>query len=269
MNHYYNSIKYGIKNVYNRKFKKYTRNPHSQRTREELVSFIQNIESDTVVVFAGLKQIKYYAGIDEPAAYLIDLLLDKFHNVIVPTYTASVKETLLYDVVKTPSESGAFSNAFLKVADCRTLSPFKSFAVWGPISDIIMNLQTDNDFANEGIFEFLHKKNIPSINIGSAQIRFKSLHYIEYLKEVPYLDTGYKQISIIDKNGQLQKKSCFNLSYKKNFKFNFDKLSNELLINNLIIEKDVDGLKLRYLTEDKYFPHLLNKVETDPFYLID
>ena len=268
MNKYLNILKYGIRNIYNKKIKSYRFNTNSRIVKESLLDFINNIQSDTIVAFVGLKQIKYYAGIEDPAEYMIELLQRKFKNIIIPTYTASVKKTKYFDVKNTSSESGAFSNAFLEVADYRTPSPFKSFAIKGPIMAEIEQLQFDNDFEPNGVFEFINKNNIPSVNLGTSDIRFVCIHYAEYSKNVPYAIIEKEKIKIIDKSGSIIIKNISAFNYKKNYKVNRDKINKELIQNNLIKEQIVNGICMRYIPEDGYFPFFLERISKDPYYLI-
>jgi hypothetical protein len=269
MNKYFNILRYGLRNIYNKKIKSYSFNRNSDIVKESLLGFINNIQSDTIVAFVGLKQIKYHAGIENPAEYMIELLQRKFKNIIVPTFSASVKVTNYFDVKNTSSDSGAFSNAFLKVADYRAPSPFKSFAIKGPILAEIEQLQFDNDFAPNGIFEFINKNNIPSVNIGTLDIRPICIHYSEYLKNVPYAIIETKKVKIIDKSGNLEIKNTAAFSYKMNFKVNRDKINKDLIRNSLITEQIVNGICLRYIPEDGYFPFFLDRISKNPYYLIE
>ena len=268
MKEYFNILKYGIRNIYNKKIKSYGFIANDGIAKKSLSDFVNNIPTDTVVAFVGLKQIKYYAGIENPAEYMIELFQRKFKNIIVPTFTPSVKRTKNFDIKNTSSESGAFSNAFLKVADYRTPSPFKSFAIKGPIISEIEQLQFDNDYASNGIFEFINKNKIPSVNLGTSDIRPICIHYAEYSKNVPYAKVEKEKIRIIYKDGNIDTKNISAFSYKMNYKVNRDKIEKDLIQNSLNKEQIVNGICMRYIPEDGYFPFFLERISKDPYYLV-
>lgn len=268
MKQYYNILKYGFRNIYNKKIKSYGFKTNDGIAKKSLSDFVNNIPSDTAVVFVGLKQLKYYARIENPAEYMIELLQRKFKNIIVPTFTASVKITKYFDVKNTSSESGAFSNAFLRVADYRTPSPFKSFAIKGPIISEIQQLQFDNDFASNGIFEFINNTRIPSVNLGTSDIRPICIHYAEYSKNVPYAQVEKEKIRIIYKDGSIDTKNISAFNYKMNYKVNRDKIEKDLIQNGLIKEQILNGICMRYIPEDGYFHFFLERISKDLYYLI-
>jgi aminoglycoside N3'-acetyltransferase len=269
MKEYFNILKYGIRNIYNVRIKSYKTLKKHTTTRNAISNFVKEIQSDTVVAFVGLKQIKYYAGIDNPAEYIIDLFRRNFKNIIIPTFTASVKKTKYFDIENTPSDSGAFSNYFLKFADFRTPSPFKSFAIIGPISEEIKNLQFENDFENNGIFEFIHSHNIPSLNIGTSDIRFGCIHFAEYIKKVPYSKIENSMVKIKFNNGSTQLKKIEYFDYKLNYKINRDKIEKDLTNLKLIRSQISGGINLRFIPQDGYFSFFLDRIDKDPHYLIN
>lgn len=269
MNRYINIFKYSLRNIYIKKIKKFTYKPNNTNTVKLLNDFLDNIDSTTIVVFAGLKQLKYYGGIENPAEVLYELLCNKFENIIVPTFTRSVIKTKEFDILNTPSESGSFSNYFLGKADFRTSSPFKSFAIKGPIRDKIKKLQFFDDFGENGIFDFMHKKYIPSINIGTHDIRPNCIHLTEYLTKVPYLISNNIRVKITNLERMEIGKEFILHRYNTDYKFNRDKIEKELLENKLILSEIINGINVRFIPEEGYFQFFIEKLEKDPYYLVN
>lgn len=236
--------------------------------KQNLSDFINNIPTDTVIVLVGLKQVKYYAGTEDPAGFVIDLLLKKFKNIIVPTFTTSVKKTKYFDLQNTPSDYGAFANIFLKIAEYRTPSPFKSCAVKGPIVSKIQQLQFENDFASNGIFEFIYKNNISTINFGTVDIRPGLIHYAEYVKKVPYLKIEKEKIKVRNSNGEIEDKVFTQVSQKINYKFNRAKIEQDLIQNSLIQSQIFNGICMRYIPAEGHYHFFLERISKDPYYLV-
>lgn len=269
MKEYFNILKYGFRNVYNKKLKSYSFKRGKGSVKERLADFINNIPTDTIIVCVGLKQIKYYAGIENPAEFVLDLLQKKFKNIISPAFTGSVAKTEFFDVKNTPSDHGPFSNILLKMADYRTPSPFRSWSVKGPIAKEIEQLQYENDFAPNGIFEFIYKNNISTLNIGTTDIRPALIHYVEYFKNVPYLKVEKKTIKVRDVDGNIRNTVTTKVGYKMNYKFNRDKIEKDLIQNNLIQSKNFNGICMRYIPGDEHFHYFIARLSDDPYYLIN
>lgn len=260
-------IKYGLKNKL-RRFKSYKTLDYTEEKIERLNHFFSSIPSESIVLFVGLRQMKYFLNLDDPGNFLINLVAGHFKNVLVPTFTPSVINNHLFDIVNTKSESGSFSNIFLQNASFRTPSPFKSFAVVGPIIGKLQELQYDNDFLSNGIFDFINNQNIPSVNVGTDDIRFSCIHYAESVSSVPYVKMNKFTIEVYENGSYLYKKDFGKLDYLFGYKFNRAKIENDLTASHLITTEDIEGLKLRYIPQDGYFNYFLSQLKLNSNYLI-
>lgn len=266
---YYNLIRYGFRNKYTRSHARYNTFPFSPTNDSKLREFLSGVPSKDAVVFVGLKQICHSMGVENPYEYLQDLLEEKFETLIVPTFTPSVLTTGIFDVRTTPSETGSFSQQFMHQAEIRTLSPFKSFALMGSRGNDIMSLQTFNDYSENGIFDYLYSNEITSINIGTANPRFSTIHYCEYTAELPYLLKEKPEIRVIDHEDNETLNKYFYLGYKQRLKFNRNKIENHLIKAGLLEKLVINDLIVRIINERKAFDLMLANLKRDPYYLVD
>lgn len=266
---YYNLIRYGYRNKYTRSHGRYKRFPFSRANDSKLREFLSGTPSRDAVVFVGLKQVRNSIGVENPYEYLRDLLEEKFETLIVPTYTPSVLTTGIFDVRTTPSETGSFSQQFLQQSGKRTMSPLKSFALLGPRENDIMSLQTFNDYSADGIFEYFYSNAITSINIGTVNPRFSTIHYCEYTADLPYLLKEKPKIRVMDHEGNEALNEYFYLGYKQRLKFNRDKIEKHLMKAGSLEKLVINDLIVRIINERKAFDLMLGNLKRDPYYLVD
>jgi len=226
-------------------------------------------KTEAAVIFVGLKQIKYSLNIDNPLKFVDSIIKKYFDTQIVPTFTPSVLKTGVYDVRYTLSENGTFSNYFLKSSDYRTLSPFKSYAISGKLVSEIKQIQVFNDYLENGMFDYINRKNIISLNIGTIDVRPSTIHYCEYVSNVPYLKPRIIPVQIINENGNKSINNYYYLDYKRNVKFNRNKIERDLLKNGILTRLIVNDLVIRLINEQYCFEYLTNRLKKDPYYLIN
>jgi len=265
---YINYLRYGFRNRVIRPNIKYRDFPFSEDNSKRIIDFLISSGSDAAVAFVGLRQIKHSLGVNDPFTYTLNLLLDSFTTIIVPTFTGSVLETGVFDVVNTPTENGTFSHLFMQQADARTLCPFKSYAVKGPRSQEMMALDTLNDYSPHGSFEYIHQQDIVTINLGTIDTRPCCTHYAEYKSKLPYLLPRKVKVTVTDFQGATSTNDYFYLDNTMKLKLNLDKVERDLLKAGIARKLTINDLVVRILPEKKYFDYLLHRLSQDPYYLV-
>lgn len=265
-----NVLRYGI---YNKVFKpsiRYKQYAFDYRNVNKLQEALSKFDTKAVVAFIGLRQLKYSLGFDDPYIQTRDLLTEVYDSLIVPTFTPSVRISGFYDPMNSPSEVGVFSELFRTFADYRTLSPLKSYAVKGDISNEFRKLQYLDDFSKNGAFEFIVDNQITSINIGTNDLRFSCIHFAEFLSHVPYQRQIKREVSIKNENGDVRKIVIVEPIYKKiRYKLNLRKIERDLEREKLIIVYKINNMIIRVLPQQKYFNYILKRLSDNPYYLVD
>ena len=99
-----------------------------------------------------------------------DTLLQTVGNnggIIIPTFTYSHCHNEVYDVVKTGSTIGAFTNFFIENYPCyRNLEPNFSMAALGGDAEKIINRDTDFVFGKQGIYQKIEDANVKFLLVG-------------------------------------------------------------------------------------------------------
>ena len=180
--------------------------------------------------------------------FFCDKLIDYFSpngTIIVPTFTYSFTEKKNFDLKKSKSKVGYFSEIFRKKKGVlRTEHPIFSVAVTGKLAKKITKCTIRDCFGNNTFFDFLYKHNGKIICIGCDIDRMTFIHYLEQKLMVPYRYFKYFNGLVIDK----KKKTKVQTRY-----FVRD-LKSDLITDLSIFEK-------------KKYTKFLNKVKFGRFYL--
>ncbi|MDD2262115.1 MAG: AAC(3) family N-acetyltransferase [Clostridia bacterium] len=267
---HYNILRYGIRNRLVRPNARYASYPYQEENCLKVKDFLSKFDTGCAVVFVGMRQAKYSLGLDNPFRQTTELLADIYESLIVPSFSHSVRISGVYDVKSTRSDVGNYSQLFLDVADYRTLSPYKSYALKGVIADSFRGLQYENDYAPGGAFEFIQNNAITAINIGTMALKFSCIHYAEYLSRVPYVRNVSRCVTIIDSHGMRSEVTVTEQNYKGiAYKFNLHKVERDLLKNELLHQIKINDLVVRVLPEQKYFDYIMGRLKKNPYYLVD
>lgn len=262
-------VNYGVRTKILARFKRYRDYQFRVEDKLRLLDFIGQLRTNSVFVFAGLRQVKHSLGVADPFEFVRNELTPQFESIIVPAFTPSVRSKGFFDVSATPSEVGAFSDKFLKIADYRTLSPLKSYAVTGPAADTMKKLQYRDDFGPQGSYEYLVREKVSVINIGTSEPRLSCIHYVECLARVPYCTMVQRQIELIDHCGNTELTDVADIQHLRRFKNNLRKIERDLLKQGLLSKIQINDLTLRVLPEQRYFGFLMDRVKKNPYYLVD
>ncbi|MDP3115412.1 MAG: AAC(3) family N-acetyltransferase [Candidatus Cloacimonadaceae bacterium] len=216
-----------------------------------------------------MKQVRYSLGAEDPYSHVDTILNNSFETVIVPTFTPAVLYTGVFDVSATESESGTFSQLFLKSAEGRTLSPFKSFALKGLMTPELLSLHTFNDYIAGGMFHFFNSNDVVSVNVGTMDIRFGTIHYLESMCNLPYIRHRDVRIRVIDSNGISRSSEYCHLDYKIRVKFSRDKIERDLHRAGIIKVLIINDMIVRIIPEIDCSDYLIKRLKADPYYLVD
>ena len=161
--------------------------------------------SDTVMVHgnAAVSTLYTECAPEQRLTTLIRELIDYFSGggtLVVPTFTYSFTKNQDFDVERSPSDVGQFSEAFRQTPGVhRTSHPLFSVGVIGSESDRYLSARLDDCFGLNTIFHNLYESNAVLICLGCA-FNLTFIHHIEQLYGVPYRFTK-KFKGIITRNG--------------------------------------------------------------------
>ena len=188
-------------------------------------------------------------------------------TILVPSFTYSFCRKKIFDVQKTKSEVGLFSEIFRKKKNIlRTKHPIFSFCISGKLSNFFKNSDNKSCFGPKSIFAKFHKKNGLIIVIGrNFEHGATFLHYIEENFKVEY---RYKKIftgRIFDNKKISHSKVTYfvrNLKLDSSLKYKKDmyKILNKKKFNRLL------NVSVRC---DKLFDYCKKKIKHNKNYLIE
>ena len=113
--------------------------------------------------------------------------LGKNGTLLVPTYTYNVCKKKYFDVEKTPSELGLFSEYFRKRNKVyRTLNPIFSFAIYGKKIKYFKKSKYDTCFGKDSVFDLFNRINGKIVCLGCDIDRITFTHYVEEFHKINY-----------------------------------------------------------------------------------
>ncbi len=140
-----------------------------------------------------------------------NILINRFQEAIgkdgtllIPTYNWGFCQGKTFDYKKTPSKTGAISNAALRRKDFkRTKHPIYSFAVWGKDTDYLYSLNNIESFGPDSPFAYLETVNAKNVFIGaSLRNSFTYIHYIEQKLGASYRYSKTFKSHYVDETGE-------------------------------------------------------------------
>jgi aminoglycoside N3'-acetyltransferase len=154
-------------------------------------------EGHHVIVHASFRSIRAaFPGMTiEQVLHSLTNAVGRSGSLVMPAFTYCFKkfngEQEIFDRLKTPSKTGALSEAFRRrVGVTRTSSATHSFCIWGAIANEISSTNSPNSPLGKGsILEWL--TNIPDSFVLIMGVDFSALsygHYIEIVAGVPWAD---------------------------------------------------------------------------------
>jgi len=196
-------------------------------------------------------------------------------TIIMPSFSLRMKKNEKWEYHKTKSEMGLLSEYFRKkIASKRSIHPFHSVCLFGPLYKKIPSHQSNSSFGKGSVWEWLcNNKQVLNVSIGISLAGGATfVHHSEEISKVPY--RKYIKIS----NQVFNEK---NLRIKKNFSFfgrvitsqkegtnDWEKVERDLISSKIMKKKFFRG-KIIYTKTNVYAANkfLLKKLKKNLFYM--
>ena len=209
----------------------------------------------------------------------MDPVLGFFHEVkthlskgtiLVPSFTYSATKGELFDVLRTPSDVGLFSEKFrLLDGVVRSHHPIFSICALGKSSPYFTSGILEDCFGEGTFFDRLYRKNVKIITLGCALERITFVHFVEQKLNIPYryLKTFAAQVlhAEIQKNFEV---SYFVRDLKIDTKLNLSPLQCEALRQNKIVIKPFGRFKARNISSKDFFQIASQLLTEDQYALV-
>jgi aminoglycoside 3-N-acetyltransferase len=205
---------------------------------------------------------------------IIDSLQELYHpkTIMIPTYTYSFTKSKVYNILKSKSEVGRFSEEVrISQKYYRTPNPIFSVIDTSGILSNLSNINHNSATGKMSLFHYLEDKNPIIINLGlDNSATAMQLHYYEEMHKVSYryskTFTGY----VVDSESN---KNLVNYDYfvrKKNIPTNWNrkKIKKDLMNNNIWNDFNIDKINFGFMELDKLSSFINYKMSENQKYLI-
>ena len=156
----------------------------------------------------------------------------------------------------------------------RSYDPMYSVLVKGKSSKFYSR-KTFNSFGSDSVFAKLHEANAKLIGFGLNFFDPTFIHYVEQFFDEKstkinyrYLKEFFGKIKINNEISSLQSHKCFVRNTDFKFNSNYEKLSDELRINNALIEAKFCESSIYISDSCSVFDIVISKLEKNPHYFI-
>jgi len=186
----------------------------------------------------------------------ISEIIGKKGTIVVPSHTFNlINKSQIFDLYKTKSMSGSFSNFILRQKSVvRQLHPYSSSAAIGKYAKDICSKNTEHVYGLKSPFDKMIKKNAKFLSLGlPINLNCSQVHHAEYLMRVPYRFSKEFKHKVKIKS-KIYEKLFFMFVLKDKYtnlrygigerERNQHKLRNELIIKNFIKNERVYKSKL-------------------------
>jgi len=231
--------------------------------------------NDTVFLHVKLRNLKkkYNISYKRLSIIIVENLKKRgVKNILVPSFFYSFGEKKKFDVNKTKSENGFFSEFFRKkYTQYRSNDPFFSICFYRKELTTSKEKKIDfhSSFKEKTIWDELYKNNVTIINIGLDHLIISLIHHIEYNCKVPYRvlfkRKGYKKI---DK--KLSPITYTLYGRKKPFGVGLDwpKIENFLINKKIIKKTDESTINFKCFKIKDVAKVLKPQIIKNPYFLI-
>lgn len=233
------------------------------------------IKSDDSVFLhgdAGITSQYIYENDVDPVHGFFNELKTYLSNgtILVPSFTYSATKGDLFDVVRTPSDVGLFSEKFrLLDGVVRSHHPIFSICAFGKSSDYFTSAIVDDCFGEGTFFDRLYRQNVKMITLGCALERITFVHFVEQKRKVPYRYLKMFSAKVLDSG--IQKKflvSYFVRDLKIDTELCLASLECEALRQNKMIIKPFGRFKARNISSKDFFHVASQLLNEDQYALI-
>jgi aminoglycoside 3-N-acetyltransferase len=228
----------------------------------------------TIIIHSSLFKFGILDGGIEAFYNMLRKVFDESYTILMPTFTFSFSNSRYWDCVETKSESGALTEFMrLKLPKNRTINPFHSICIDGPLKEYFLNDVSYSSFGQNSIFEKLLKVNAYNLSLGIEFVGGATFcHYAEEFLQVPY--RFYKPFPgiVIDSNKNNVEIDFMmyvrvienDYYFDNNWEIFWKDLLEKKLVNYYKFNKIAPVLLMNIVDTHDF---LVNKIINDPFYI--
>lgn len=190
-------------------------------------------------------------------------------TIIIPTYNYQFTKNKDFNIKRSSSEVGFFSNYLLKRNwKIRTFDPVFSHIIFGKKDNFNYKKINTEAFGKNSIFSYLKEKNYKIICFCCSTNNMTFLHYLEYLFKVSYRYMKKFRGTVIYNNTKSQISYKYNVG-KKNYDYSIKENPINKLINQKNFIKSYFGKFECYSVTSKYlYNNLKKKINLNKKFLI-
>ncbi len=187
--------------------------------------------------------------------------------ILIPTFTYSFCSIKRFDIYKSKSELGMFSELSRKLLKSRTSHPIFSFAVIGDKREYLKS-SLNTCFGKGSVFDYFRKNDGKILCLGCGFGTITFLHHIEEIFQVDYREN--KVFSGYVKKNKNFKKVNINYYVRKNQKIknNFINFEKYLKKNSLIQYHNFDRFNVIKVNSREIFGEGIKILKRKPHYFI-
>tara|TARA_B100001057_G_C22868943_1_gene957861 strand:- start:3770 stop:4576 length:807 start_codon:yes stop_codon:yes gene_type:complete len=231
-------------------------------------------KNDVIYITGNLVALGKYSGknILHDKLKVIQKILGKRCTISFPTHSFRLinNNKLIFDVKKTNSETGSFSEYLRKQKGCyRQFHPYSSTSSIGKHAKYICSNNSRHVYGPDSPFDKLIKLNCKFIGFGlEPGYTAAQVHHLEYMQNVPYRYTKSFNQKIKYKNTIKQMEFYLFVMYKKFYKYKRDR--NRKIFNNFKKKNHINVVSIgknkiySYSLKDFYLS-TLDLIKKDPY----
>ena len=225
----------------------------------------------------GLKELKQISGksYKDITYEIIKSLENAFEPsaIVVPTFTWSFIKTGIFSINNSRSETGAFADLFREFANYRTSNTIQSFSIKANDYEIYKNLNHQDTFAQDGIYEYFRQNDTYIIDINTDTFRASPLHHVEIVCKLPYLakdKVNFKGITYDenDKPQEVVQSHGGTFIYSDPYVFNKEKIRKYLMNKGMIKKYEYKDINISSLSNQDMHNTLEELLNKKPYFAI-
>lgn len=194
-------------------------------------------------------------------------------NIIVPTFTYSFCNHEDFDVARSRTSMGAFSEYVRKQPGrYRTLDPLLSLSVPEGLRDRFGHVGRHSLGEGSGLDILHHMDGVKFLFFGAKQGEcFTYVHYIEKMLDVPYRFDMPFQGGVIDYDGNRVEKVQYIHTHCKGVRMppSYDYFENELIEDGLVRKAPLADSFVSCLAEKDAYEQIIRRIRKDPYYFVE
>jgi len=234
-------------------------------------------EGDTIFLHSDAIVVSQYSGFGNKKGIIsfINYITDyigKKGTLIMPTFTYSFSENVIYDIKNSPSKVGLITEVFRGMPGViRSPDPIFSIASYGRDSNQYTSFDPYYCFGDDSSFSLIHKNNCWIIGIGCTLERGGTfLHYVEKKMKVDYryekIFSGVRKLY----NGKSQKHeiSYFVRDLSRETDLDLSLLNKKMFYNKKLIRSKIGRILCWGMRANDCFNYASKLLEIDKLTLI-